>query len=111
MRPDMRCEVVVLLVLIGGVVEGRGTQGQPVDKTREQKVDEGLMVEDAVDIGAHASGIDEVAIGRAVGEAAERRGSGPGDEQCETMVNLIAGVREGVRDALAGGRGYGRGGA
>ena len=66
-------EAVVLLFFIGVVVERGAAFGHQVGVRLEEEVDEGGVVEDAVDVGAHAAAVDDVAVGLAVGEL-EKRG-------------------------------------
>jgi hypothetical protein len=86
---DVGGEAVVLLFLEGGVVERMGRDGELLGEGLEEKIDEGGVVEDAVEIGAHTARGEEVAVFPAIVEEGEGRGLGAGNGGGLAVVDFV----------------------
>ena len=65
---DMIGEAIVLLFFERHIIEGARILTNLLGIRTKQEVDEGSIVEDAMDVGAHAFVAHDVTIGTAVGE-------------------------------------------
>ena len=65
-------QFVVLRFLESGIVESILLLVKLLCERLQQEVYEGRVVEDAVDVGAHALGVDDIAVLTTVGEMEQR---------------------------------------